>query len=148
MKNLDSIDLAIIDELQRDGRLPVTELAQRVNLTKTPCQMRLQKLENQGYILGYAARINHDRLNKGHIAFVQVTLNDTKSKALQAFNTAVQQISEIEQCHMIAGSFDYLLKIRTADMASYRRVLGEELSALPHVTQTSTFVSMESVKEC
>ena len=82
------------------------------------------------------------------IAFVQVTLNDTKSKALQAFNTAVQQISEIEQCHMIAGSFDYLLKIRTADMASYRRVLGEELSALPHVTQTSTFVSMESVKEC
>ena len=147
MKDLDNIDLAIIEALQREGRLPVTELAQRVHLTKTPCQLRLQKLEAKGYILGYGARVNQNKLNKGHIAFVQVTLNDTKSAALQAFNSAVRGMPEIEQCHMIAGSFDYLLKVRTADMETYRFILGEQLSALPHVAQTSTFVAMEAVKE-
>ncbi len=147
MKDLDSTDIAIIRQLQQNGRLPVTELAHRVNLTKTPCQQRLQKLEAQGYILGYAARVNQRKLNKAHIAFVQVTLSDTRSAALTAFNKAVKEITEIEQCHMIAGNFDYLLKIRTADMENYRRVLGEQISALPHVAQTSTFVAMETVKE-
>ena len=91
--------------------------------------------------------VRQRKLNKAHIAFVQVTLSDTRSAALTAFNKAVKEITEIEQCHMIAGNFDYLLKIRTADMENYRRVLGEQISALPHVAQTSTFVAMETVKE-
>ena len=147
MGNLDRADLQIIQELQGDARMTLTELASRVGLSKTPCQLRMRRLEEQGYITGYTALVDQGKLGLSHIAFVQVTLNDTSSKALTAFNKAVRKIGEVEQCHMIAGGYDYLLKIRTRDMVSYRMVLGEKLSTLPHVVQTSTFVVMESVKD-
>ena len=147
MENLDRADLQIIKELQENARMTVTELASRVGLSKTPCQLRIRRLEEQGYITGYTILVDQNKLGLCHIAFVQVTLNDTSSKALTAFNTAVLKVREIEQCHMIAGGFDYLLKVRTKDMVSYRTVLGEKLSSLPHVVQTSTFVVMESVKD-
>ncbi|GGO87037.1 ArsR family transcriptional regulator [Marinobacterium nitratireducens] len=147
MDKVDRIDLKIIDELQRNARITVTELASRVGLSKTPCQLRIKRLEEQGYITGYTALVDQSKLGLDHIAFVQVTLNNTSSKALAAFNEAASKIAEVEQCHMIAGGFDYLLKVRTRDMASYRSVLGEKLSTLPHVLQTTTFVVMENVKE-
>ena len=143
----DRIDQSIIDVLQDDARITLTELANRVGLSKTPCQIRMRRLEKEGYIMGYRALINRARLGARHIAFVQVTLSDTRSTALKAFNQAVGAIKEVEQCHMIAGDFDYLLKIRTTDMDDYRTVLGEKISTLPHVKQTSTFVVMESVKD-
>lgn len=143
----DRFDLAIIKELQINARITITELASRVGLSKTPCQVRMRRLQHEGYILGYTALINRSKLGDKHIAFVQVTLNDTKTRALDAFNRAVRGIAEVEQCHMIAGSFDYLLKVRTADMETYRAILGEKISSLPHVVQTSTFVVMESVKD-
>jgi Lrp/AsnC family leucine-responsive transcriptional regulator len=144
---LDNLDSSILRELQKNARITVTELASRVGLSKTPCQIRMRRLEERGYILGYVALVDRTKLGLNHIAFVQVTLNDTSSKALTAFNEAVRAISAVEQCHMIAGAFDYLLKIRTADMRSYRIVLGEQISALPHVLQTSTFAVMENVKD-
>lgn len=147
MLDLDRIDLAIIRELQNHARLTITELASRVGLSKTPCQVRMRRLEDQGYITGYTAHVNQTKLGQRHIAFVQLTLKDTSSGALRAFNTAVKEIAAVEQCHMIAGNFDYLLKVRTRDMTEYRQVLGEQLSALPHVQQTSTFVVMESVRD-
>ncbi|MFP2769338.1 Lrp/AsnC ligand binding domain-containing protein [Oceanisphaera sp. KMM 10153] len=147
MEHLDRADRQIIKELQGNARMTVTELASRVGLSKTPCQLRIRRLEEQGYITGYTILVDQNKLGLCHIAFVQVTLNDTSSKALTAFNTAVLKVGEIEQCHMIAGGFDYLLKVRTKDMVSYRTVLGEKLSSLPHVVQTSTFVVMESVKD-
>lgn len=147
MDDLDGIDRKIIDALTTNGRITVTDLAQTVGLSKTPCQIRMRRLEERGYILGYAAITDPAKLDAGHIAFVQVTLSDTRSQALQAFNGAARQVREIEQCHMIAGGFDYLLKVRTKDIAAYRRVLGERISTLPHVTQTSTFVVMEAVKD-
>lgn len=125
----------------------MAELAAKVGLSKSPTQARVKKLERDGVILGYGARINHAKTESGHIAIVQVTLNDTRANALNAFNAAVKQTPEISQCHMMAASFDYLLKVRTKDISAYRRVLGEVISALPHVAQTSTFVVMESVKE-
>ena len=143
----DRFDLAIITELQRNARITITELASRVGLSKTPCQVRMRRLEKDRYILGYTTLIDKSKLGDKHIAFAQVTLNDTKTRALNAFNAAVRNVPEIEQCHMIAGGFDYLLKVRTADMESYRRILGEKISSLPHVVQTSTFVVMESVKD-
>jgi Lrp/AsnC family leucine-responsive transcriptional regulator len=146
-EQLDRIDRNILDTLSREGRLSSTELARRVGLSKTPVQARVRRLEKDGYIRGYAALIDRERMGEGHIAFVQVTLSDTRSAALDAFNQAVLKVREIEQCHMIAGGFDYLLKIRTKDISSYRRVLGERISALPHVAQTSTFVAMETVKD-
>lgn len=144
---LDRIDRKILTELQAEGRLPITGLAERVGLSKTPCQQRVKRLEEAGYIRGYAALLDLEKMGAGHVAFVEVKLNDTRAQALAAFNKAVLRLPEVEQCHMIAGDFDYLLKVRTRDIAEYRRVLGEALSALPHVANTSTFVVMESVKE-
>ncbi|MEW9805223.1 Lrp/AsnC ligand binding domain-containing protein [Mesorhizobium marinum] len=144
---LDRIDRNILAALSREGRMSMPELATRVGLSKTPVQARVKRLEKDGYIRGYAAVIDRERMGEGHVAFVQVKLSDTRSIALDAFNRAVAEVAEIEQCHMIAASFDYLLKVRTKDIAAYRRVLGERISALPHVAQTSTFVAMETVKD-
>lgn len=144
---MDRIDRKILDELSRDGRLSASDLARRVGLSKTPVQARVKKLEREGIIRGYAALIDRARMGEGHIAFVQVTLSDTRSNALDAFNRAALAVPEIEECHMIAGGFDYLLKVRTKDIDAYRRILGERISALPHVAQTSTFVAMEVVKD-
>ena len=144
---LDRLDKSILSALARNGRLSMTELAATVGLSKTPVQARVKRLEKDGFIRGYAAVIDRERMGEGHVAFVQVKLSDTRSAALDAFNRAVQGVPEIEQCHMMAASFDYLLKVRTRDIAAYRRVLGERISALPHVAQTSTFVAMETVKD-
>ncbi len=144
---LDRIDRNILAALSREGRLSSAELAQKVGLSKTPVQARVKRLESDGYIRGYSALIDRARMGEGHIAFVQVTLSDTRSTALEAFNRAVHQIPEIVECHMIAGGFDYLLKVRTRDIAAYRRLLGETISSLPSLSNTSTFVVMEAVKE-
>lgn len=146
-ETLDRIDLKILNELAGDGRMSIAELSRRVNLSKTPCQARVKRLEEAGYILGYRAVINPNRLGRPHVAFVEVRLSDTRAAALDAFNKAVRKLQEVEQCHMIASSFDYLLKVRTKDIADYRAVLGEKISALPHVAHTSTHVSMEAVKD-
>lgn len=147
MSNLDRHDQAIIKALQEDGRLTVTALADRVGLSNTPCQVRLKRLQEHGYITGFVALVDKTKLGLDHVAFVQVTLDSTSSRSLNAFNEAVNQIPEVEQCHMTAANFDYLLKVRTKDMAAYRTVLGERISTLPHVQQTSTYVVMESVKD-
>lgn len=146
-ETLDRTDRRILEELSRDGRISVAELSRRINLSKTPCQARIKRLEAQGYILGYRAVIDPKRIGRPHVAFVEVKLSDTRAAALDAFNKAVRALSEVEQCHMIASSFDYLLKVRTKDIADYRAVLGEKISALPHVAHTSTHVSMEAVKD-
>ena len=145
--HLDRIDRNILTALGRDARLSMADLAEKVGLSKTPVQARVKRLEADGFIRGYSALVDRERMGEGHVAFVQVKLSDTRSAALDAFNRAVQAVPAIEQCHMMAASFDYLLKVRTRDIASYRRVLGEKISALPHVAQTSTFVAMETVKD-
>lgn len=144
---LDSFDHAILRQLAVDGRMSVTELAGRIGLTKSPTQARLRRLEKEGVITGYRALIDPHQINVAHIAFVEIKLSDTREMALGAFNAAVRKIPEIEECHLIAGSFDYLLKVRSRDIASYRRVLAEHISGLPHITSTSTHVVMEAVKE-
>jgi len=147
MGDLDAVDLNILIELQKDGRVSIAELSRRVHLSKTPCQARIRRLEAAGFIQGYRAVLNQSLLGRAHTAFVEVKLSDTRAAALEAFNKAVWAIEEVEQCHMIAGAFDYLLKVRTRDIADYRVVLGEKISALPHVAHTSTHVSMQAVKE-
>ena len=145
MTNIDSFDHKILDLLQGDGRMTITDLSNHIGLSKTPCLKRVQKLEAAGYIKGYKAIINHGLIQNNHIAFVQIKLNDTKTLALNTFNNAIKKIPEVEQCHMIASNFDYLLKVRTENMESYRKVLGEKISELPHVQNSSTFVVMEEV---
>jgi Lrp/AsnC family leucine-responsive transcriptional regulator len=144
---IDKIDQKLIVLLAKNGRATLSDLAKEVNLSISPCQARIKKLEEKKYILGYHAQINFQQLEKAHIAFVQVSLSNTKAKALEEFNIEVGQLDAVEQCHMIAGGFDYLLKVRTSDIKSYRLLLSEKITSLPHVSSTSTFVSMQSVKE-
>jgi len=145
--DLDEHDRAILRILARDGRISLIALAGRINLSKSPVQTRLRRLERLGYIRGYAALLDHARLGQGHVAFVEVRLSDTREPALAAFNAAVRACPEIEECHMIAGGFDYLLKVRSRDVAAYREVLARTISRLPHVAATSTHPAMETVKE-
>ncbi|MCP5074600.1 MAG: winged helix-turn-helix transcriptional regulator [Rhodobacteraceae bacterium] len=146
-QQLDRFDRAILNELNREGRLPVTELANRVGLSKSPCQIRLRKLLDAGFIQGFRAVLDPVKLDRQHVAFTEVKLGQTTETALNAFNAAVLVVPEIESCHMIAGAFDYLLKVRTRDVQDYRRVLGEVISTLPGVASTSTHVSMQAVKD-
>lgn len=145
--DLDAYDQRILQVLSVDGRITVTDLAKAIGLSKTPTQARLKRLEDSGVIRGYRALLDPIRLGRDHVAFVEVKLSDTREAALAAFNAAVMRVPEIEQCHMIAGSFDYLLKVRTGSMTAYRRVLAEYVSTLPHVAATSTYVAMQAVKE-
>ena len=124
---LDSFDHAILRNLAVDGRVSVTELANRIGLTKSPTQARLRRLEEQGVILGYRALIDPHQIDAAHIAFVEVKLSDTRESALSAFEAAVRKVPEIEECHLIAGAFDYLLKVRSRDIATYRQVLAEHI---------------------
>ncbi len=144
---LDVFDRKILDVLAVDGRISVTALAQRIGLSKSPTQARLRRLEEDGVIRGYRALFDAIRLGRDHVAFVEVKLSDTRESALAQFNAAVMQIAQIEQCHLIAGSFDYLLKVRTSGMTGYRAVLADKISTLPHVSHTSTYMAMQAVKE-
>ncbi|WP_171173615.1 Lrp/AsnC ligand binding domain-containing protein [Ruegeria sp. HKCCD8929] len=144
---LDRFDQAILTALAGDGRMSIADLARRIGLSKSPTQARLRRLEAEGIVTGYRALIDPIQLGLDHVAFVEVRLTDTREKALAEFNAAVRRVGEIEQAHMIASNFDYLLKVRTRSMSEYRTVLAEKISSLPHVANTSTFVAMEAVKE-
>lgn len=145
--DLDEHDRKIVSTLRNDGRMSVTELARVVGLSKTPCQVRLKRLIDSGVIRGFQAVVDPAALGLDHVAFTEVKLSDTREQALKEFNAAVRRIPEVEECHMLASHFDYLLKVRTRDIRRYREVLGEKLSNLPHVSSTSTYVAMETVKD-
>lgn len=146
-RDLDQIDLRILEQLDVNGRLSIVELATRVNLTNTPCSERVKKLEKSGYIRGYKAVLSKEKLGLGHVTVVQVSLLATGANSLEQFNRAVHEIPEIECCLMVAGSFDYLLTVRTRDMAHFREILGERINNLPGIHQTNSFAVMEMVKE-
>jgi Lrp/AsnC family leucine-responsive transcriptional regulator len=145
IKPLDRIDKVILSTLQSDGRISNVELAKKVNLSASPCLDRVKRLENEGYIERYGAFLNAAKLNYGMTAFVQVTLSSTTSETFKLFKKEVVTIKEVVECHLIAGGYDYLLKIRFTDMTSYRLVL-EQIGDLPAISQTSTYVVSEHVK--
>ena len=142
---MDEYDRKILSVLSVEGRISMTALGERVGLSKTPVTARVKRLEEEGVITGYRATLSSSKLGVEHIAFLEVKLSDTREKALDAFNQAVRAVPEVEACHMIAGGFDYLIKVRTSDIFAYRQVLGEQLSRLPNVASTSTYISMQSV---
>ncbi len=144
---LDRFDQSILRELSHNGRISVSELAQVIGLSKSPTQARLKRLETEGYIQGYRALVDPIRLGLDHVAFVEVKLTDTRETALAAFNAAVVMVEEIEEVHMLASHFDYLLKVRCRSMSDYRAILGEKISSLPYVSSTSTYMSMQAVKD-
>jgi len=146
-ENLDFIDLQLLATLQNEGRIPVVDLAKKVNLSATPCTLRMRRLEQEGVIIGYHARINPVALNQALMVFVTVSLKATDEASLKAFNAAVKPVKQILECHMLGGGFDYLLKIRVRDMPEYREILGSIIGALPMIENTHSYFVMEQVKE-
>jgi Lrp/AsnC family transcriptional regulator, leucine-responsive regulatory protein len=147
MEELDFVDHQILDALQQDARLSVTELSKRVNLSATPCTLRMRKLEQAGIIKGYHARVAPAAVHVSLLVFVTVKLRATDEGTLRAFNTAVKPVRQILECHMTGGGFDYLLKLRVKDMTEYRQILGGVLGELPMVEGTHSYFVMEEVKE-
>lgn len=144
-RNFDQIDKRILAELQEHGRIPIVELASRINLTKTPCAERVRRLERDGVIRGYRAELDPEPLGAGFVMIVLVTLNQTSDNSLEMFNDAVRRIPEIQTCFMVAGNFDYMLVARTTDISHYRNVLGDRIGKLPGVQQTHSYVVMEEI---
>lgn len=143
---LDRLDLKILAALQADGRVANVKLAESVGLSPTAALARVQRLTQEGYILGYEARLNPLKLGAGMLVFVEVLLDRTTPNVFDEFKAAVQVHPEIMECHMVAGGFDYLLKTRSADMNDYRRFAGNVLWQLPGVRETRTYAVMEEVK--
>ncbi|KGJ04018.1 transcriptional regulator, AsnC family [Paracoccus halophilus] len=144
---LDSTNRKILHELATNARIPITELARKVGLSKTPVALRIKQMEQIGLITGYRAILSPLKLGLTHVTYIEVRLSDTRQKALEEFNAAVRAIPDIEECYMIAGGFDYLLKVRSRDMTDFRRIMAESISALPYIHATSSYVSMEAVVE-
>ena len=144
--DIDRIDRRILDVLQREGRISNLKLAESVALSPTAVLARVQRLTREGYILGYEARLNPLKLGAGMLVFVEILLDRTNANVFEQFRAAVQVRAEIMECHLVAGGFDYLLKIRTADMNSYRAFSGDVLWQLPGVRETRTYAVMEEVK--
>jgi Lrp/AsnC family leucine-responsive transcriptional regulator len=143
---MDRLDQKILEILQDDGRISFAGLARRVHLSPTPCVERVRRLERLGFICGYAAHLDPHKLGARLLAFVEIRLDRTTPDVFDRFKQAVAELREVQECHMVAGGFDYLVKLRVADMEAYRRILGERIAALPGVEQTHTYFVMEEVK--
>ena len=144
---VDKIDAKILRVLQRDGRISNLKLAEEVHLSPTAVLERVKRLTRDRFILGYEARLNPDKLGAGMMVFVEILLDRTVHDVMDAFKAAVQVRSEILECHLVAGGFDYLLKTRVANMAAYREFIGSVIWTLPGVRETRTYAVMEEVKD-
>lgn len=147
LEELDEFDRKILRAVQSNGRLSISDLSDEVGLSKTPCLNRLRRLETKGYIRKYKGVLDASKIRQDYVTFVQVKLESTTRRHLDAFSAAVQDVPEIQSCHMMSGGYDFLLKIRTRNMRTYRELLGDVLAELPGIAQTSTFPVMETVKD-
>jgi len=144
--HIDKIDRRILIELQKNGKISNVELSKVVGLSPSPCLERVRRLESQGYIVNYQARLNPNLLGAAMLVFVEITLTKTSVDIFAEFSAAVQEHEDIQECHLVSGNFDFLLKTRVADMSSYRKFLGDTLLRLPGVSESRTYVVMEEVK--
>ncbi len=144
--DLDRTDRKILNTLQSTGRIANVDLAREVNLTPTPCLERVKRLEKEGFITGYVALLDPVKANAALCAYIEVQLTSTTTEAISQFNQQMMNLPEVLECQMVAGGFDYLIKIRVADMQDYQRFLGEKLSTIEGISQTHTYVVIEDVK--
>ena len=147
MNSLNRIDRNILRALQQDGRLSFAELARQVGLTTTPCIERVRRLERDGVITGFSALVNPGAVGAALVVFVQIRLSRTSQDNFAQFKAAASDLPEVQECYLVSGNFDYLIKARVADMAAYREFLGETLLGLPGVQASTSYVVMETVKE-
>ena len=146
-RELDRIDRNILRILQEEGRISFTELGERVGLSTTPCTERVRRMERDGVILGYSARLNPHTLKAGLLVFVEINLAYKSGDIFEEFRHAVLKLPQVLECHLVSGDFDYLIKARISEMASYRKLLGDILLKLPHVRESKSYIVMEELKE-
>lgn len=147
IRELDKIDLKILSVLQENARMPITELAERVGLSVTPCGERMKTLEKEGVILGYHARLNPHALGLGLLVFVELKLSTKSGAIFSKFKQEILKLPSVLECHLVSGDFDYLIKARIAQMADYRTLLGDILLTLPGAQESRSYIVMEEVKE-
>lgn len=147
MRDFDRIDLKILDILQREGRISVTELAERVSLSATPCSDRVKRMEREGVITGYHARVNPAALGKNLLVFLEIKLSAKSGDVFDKVKKELLYVPEVMECHLVSGDFDYLVKARLTEMNEYRRLLGEILKRLPASAESHSYIVMEEIKE-
>lgn len=146
-RELDRIDRNILRLLQGDGRMSVTDLAERVGLSVTPCSERVKRLERDGFILGYHARLNPQALGQSLLVFVEIRLSAKSGPIFEEFRREVRKLPYVLECHLVSGEFDYLIKARIPGMEAYRKLLGDMLLALPGARDSRSYIVMEEIKE-
>ena len=147
MRKLDRIDRMILEILQKQGRIAISELAAMVNLSTTPCSERVKRLERDGIIMGYHARLSPELLDKRLLVFLEIKLSAKSGDVFEQVARDMADIPEVLECHLISGEFDYLVKARLKEMSAYRKLLGNILKKLPASASSHSYVVMEEVKE-
>jgi Lrp/AsnC family transcriptional regulator, leucine-responsive regulatory protein len=147
MRALDRIDQQILEILQKEGRIAMSELATRVHLSTTPCSERVKRLERDGIIMGYHARLNPKMVDRNLLVFLEIKLSAKSGDVFDQVAENLSQLPEVLECHLISGEFDYLVKARLKEMSAYRRLLGDLLKQLPASASSHSYVVMEEVKE-
>ena len=146
-RELDKIDRNILRVLQEEGRISFTELGDRVGLSTTPCTERVRRLERDGVITGYHARLDPQLVGAGLLVFVEISLTYKSGDIFEGFRSAALRLPNVLECHLVSGDFDYLIKARISEMASYRKLLGSTLLTMPNVRDSKSYIVMEEVKE-
>jgi Lrp/AsnC family leucine-responsive transcriptional regulator len=147
MYEFDRVDRKILDILQRNGRISITDLAQEVGLSATPCAERVRRMERGGVITGYHARVSPQALGKGLLVFLEIKLSAKSDEVFDKIKKELLRMPEVLECHLVSGDFDYLVKARMAGMNDYRRLLGDILQRLPASAESRSYVVMEEIKE-
>lgn len=147
MRPLDRIDRLILDILQQNARISMSELASKVNLSITPCSERVKRLERDGIIMGYHAQLNPALVDKSLLVFLEIKLSTKSGDMFEQVSKSLTAIPEILECHLVSGEFDFLVKARLKEMRSYRKLLGNILKQLPAAAQTHSLIVMEEIKE-
>ena len=147
MSELDRTDRRILDLLQRHGRMSMTELGEQIGLSTSPCSERVRRLERTGIISGYHAHVDPARLGRSLLVFIEITLSQKSPQIFEAVKREVGLMPEVLECHLVSGSFDYLVKSRLRAMSEYRELLGTILKKIPVPAQSNSYVVMEEVKE-
>ncbi|AXY03578.1 winged helix-turn-helix transcriptional regulator [Vibrio alfacsensis] len=145
-EQLDRIDLQILRLLHSKGRLPIVELAKHVNLTTSPCSERVKRLEREGYINGYHAEINAEKLGLDVQVFIHIRLDQTSFSIFEKFAQAVELLPEVEECYSLSGDFDTMIKVRVKSMKAYQEFMSSKMGTLPGVIQTRSEVVIEEHK--
>lgn len=145
--NLDRADRQMLKVLQADGRLTNADLAKKINVSAATCHRKMQRLINEGYISEFRAMINPASVDRGSLVMVGVVLDRSTPESFAAFEAAIKKLNFVLDCHLVAGDFDYFLKIRVRDMADFNKLHGEQLIAFPGVRQIRSFFVMKEVPD-